>query len=109
MRRGLRQQRAPHVDPRELILNLCLREQALRVSHFDDARQARLIAGARLRFALLGRRELHRRVGGDGARGLQHRGRRLLLARDRQHALRRTTPSPRGLTPPRQPCAREGW
>ena len=87
LRHGLRQQRAPHVDPRELVLHFGLREQALRVRHFDDAREARLIAGARLRFALLRRRELHRRVGGDGPGGLHHRRGCLLLARDRQQRL----------------------
>ena len=45
-RDGLRQQRAPHVDPRDLVLHFGLREQALRVGDFDDARQPGLVAGA---------------------------------------------------------------
>src|ERR1700688_4468430 len=43
LRHGLRQQRPPDVNPGELILDFGLREEALCVGHFDDARQAGLI------------------------------------------------------------------
>src|SRR3954462_15849426 len=39
LRRRLRQQRAPHVDPRELILYFRLRQEALGVGDFADAAQ----------------------------------------------------------------------
>ena len=93
VRGRLRQQRAPHVDARELVLHFRLREQTLRIGHFDDAREPGLIARARLRFALLRRRELDGRIGRDGARGLHHRGRRLLLTGDGQDRLVVQAPS----------------
>ena len=65
MRHRLRQQCAPHVDPRELVLHFRLREEALRIGHFDDARQSRLVASGGLRLALLGRGELYGRVYGN--------------------------------------------
>ncbi len=103
-----RQERPPHVDSRELVLHFGLREQALRVGDFDDAREARLIAGARLRFALLRGRELHRRVRRDGPRRLHHRRSRLLLTRDRQQRFVVPSASRPVPTPPRQPCGRAG-
>ena len=53
LRRRLGQQCAPHVDASELILEFRLREQALRIGDLENARQAGLVACARLRFALL--------------------------------------------------------
>src|SRR5262245_35779582 len=48
LRRGLGQHRAPDINTRELILHFGLSEQTLCIRDFDDAREARLVAGARL-------------------------------------------------------------
>ena len=58
----LRQQRPPHVDARHAVLIFRRRQQVLALRDFDDAGQAGVVAGARLRFALPRRRHLHRRV-----------------------------------------------
>src|SRR5215510_4285382 len=42
--RGVGQQRAPDINPRELILHFGLSEQTLRIRDLDDAREARLVA-----------------------------------------------------------------
>src|SRR5437868_8537500 len=65
-----RQQRTPHAEPRDSIIRFCLREQALRFRHFDDAGEAVLIACARLTLASRRGLPFGRRVSRDRGRGL---------------------------------------
>src|SRR4051812_8763376 len=61
------QECAPDVDASQLILELCLGEQALRVGDLDDRAEPGVVAGTRVAFTLSRRGQLRRRVRGNGA------------------------------------------
>ena len=77
---GVSQQRSPYLDFCQRILIFRLRQQVLRVGHFDDTREASFIAGPGLRLALLCGCQLDRRVRGHRAGSVDRCCRGLLLA-----------------------------
>ena len=90
------------------VLILGLRQQALRVGHFDDARETGLVARPGLRFALLRRSQLHRRVRGNRPGRLRPSRPPPAAGWSRSASPRRSARSPHEWTPPTPLVARAG-
>src|ERR1700742_1316232 len=58
---------APHIKPRDGVVDLCLHQEPLRLGKIVDRRKPRLVAGIGLGETCLCRRQRDRRVLGDGS------------------------------------------